>query len=267
MKKSTFLKKYTSKIICLSVSIILAFSATIITSSAATTKTVEGLITSVSNPSHRKISFYINAPAGKTVSYKVQLIPNKRTGSIDTVSGSYKNSSTSTVKKKISVTVDYYSDLYTVTASYTTGTVRNKTTYSDVDKAISKLDKTVYTKKFVWNDANIKTYTRNNRIVVSLVFATGVGVDFLVTKGYVSGVLSTMFTITSFTGDLLTAGSVADTKSIQVSPIVGWAYRFKLVPNGNGYKRYLEIFDEYGRLYSTISYGGYSSSYISKTAY
>ena len=58
---------------------------------AATNKNDENLITNVSNPSIGTISFYLNVPAGATASYKVELIPNARTGSLDTKSGSVKN--------------------------------------------------------------------------------------------------------------------------------------------------------------------------------
>lgn len=233
---------------------------------AATTVNKEDLITSVTNPSNGTISFYLKVPAGTTVSYKVELIPNVRTGSIDTKSGSYQNSGSSQVSKKITVTTKYYSNKYTITASYSTGPARNRTTYSDVDSATSALKTTVYTNKFVWNDANIQKWQAGQRIQVALSFAITGTADIFVTKGVLSGALATSLGVALFVGDLYSAGTVTDTKTITSTPIKNWGYQFRLTPYNGGYTKELLIYDDYGRLHDTVSWGNVSVSGISLAA-
>jgi len=230
---------------------------------AATNVNQEDLISSISNPSNAKLSFSLKVPAGKTVSYKVQLIPNKRTGSLDTISGSVTNSQKSTVTKKVSVTTRYYSNKYTITASYSDGPARNRTNYSDEDSATSALKTTVTTNKFVWDDANINKWKNGQRVAVVLSFAATGTADLLVTKGYLSGTLATALSVTLFLGDVATAGSVADTRTIAETPIKGWGYQYKLVPYSGGFTRYLVVYDAKGKAYETIKLGNVSTGTIS----
>ncbi len=225
---------------------------------AATNKTDENLITGVSNPSNAKISFTLNVPAGATVSYKVELIPNKRTGSIDTVSGSVKNSGSSKISKTISASVKYYSNKYTVTASYSTGPARNRTNYSDVDNATSALKSTVYTSKFVWDDNNVKKWQNGQRIAVILSFAITGTVDILATKGYVSSKLATALSITMLAANLAQTGEVTDVKTITSTPIKGWGYKYRLTPTSSGFKKDLLVYDASGKLHQTVSCGSIS---------
>ncbi len=225
---------------------------------AATNKNDENLITNVSNPSSGTISFYLNVPAGATASYKVELIPNARTGSLDTKSGSVKNSGTTTLSKKISVQTKYYSNKYTVTASYSTGPARNRTNYSDTDNAVSALKSTTYSTKFVWDDANIKKWQAGKAIAVTLTFAATVTVDILVTKGKLTTGVATALGISLFVKDLATSGEYTETKNITSTPIKGWGYQYKLVPTSSGFSRYLVVYDEYNRVYETLSLGSIS---------
>ena len=233
---------------------------------AATNVDEEGLITNITNPSNGTISFYLNVPAGVTVDYKVELIPNVRTGSIDTTSGSYKNSGSSQVSKKVTVSTKYYSNKYTITASYFTGPAQNRTTYSDTDSATSALKTTIYTNKFVWDETNISRWQTGQRVSVALSFAITGAVDILVTKGVLAGSLATTLSVLFFAGDLYSAGTVADTKTITSTPIKGWGYQFKLTPYSGGYTKYLLVYDESGKLYQTVDWGSVSVSTISLAA-
>jgi len=243
----------------------LLFSATltnIAVVQAATNVNQEDLISNISNTSNAKLSFNLKVPAGVTVSYKVQLIPNKRTGSLDTISGSVKNSEKKQVTKTVSVTTRYYSNKYTISASYSTGPARNRTTYSDEDSATSALKSTVTTNKFVWNDANIKKFKNGERVAVALTFALTGTVDILVSKGYLSGAVATTLSISLFAKDLLDAGSIADTSTIATTPIKGWGYQYKLSPYSGGFTKYLLVYDANGKLYQTVNLGKVSTGTI-----
>ena len=114
------------------------------------------LITNIKNPSNGKLSFTIKIPANQTLYYKVELIPSKRAGAIETPkNASYYNSSNRTVTKTITVDVKHFSPNYVITANYTTGNSRIKTVYEDEEKVASKLVKQITSKPFVWNLINI----------------------------------------------------------------------------------------------------------------
>lgn len=228
-----------------------------------TRKNKEDLVTNVSNISNAKISFNLNIPAGETVSYKVELIPNKRSGSIDTISGEYKNTGNSILTKSITASTRYYSNKYTITATYTTGSSRSKIIYTDVDEAISALKTTVYSTKFVWNDENIRKWKAGQAIFVILSFSITGTADILVTKGILSGKLATSLGLSFLISDISTSGTVASTKTIIYTPIKGWAYQFKLSPYNGGYTRYLLIYDDKGKLHETLNWGNIPLSMIS----
>ena len=250
----------------LMVTIVFSMFAAMPAACAASNVNQEDLITGVSNPSNATISFTINAPAGTTVSYAVELIPNTRTGSIDTIKGTVKNTGTSKLSKKISVTTKYYSNKYSIKASYSTGPARNRTNYSDTDSATSALKTTVYTSKFIWNDANINKWKNGQRIPIVVTFAITGTVDILVTKGMVSGAVATALSIALFAGNMYSAGTVAETKNITMTPIKGWGYQFKLVPYNGGYTKYLIVLDDRGKVYDTINWGKIGISQISLAA-
>ena len=165
------------------------------------------------------------------------------------------------------MSASFYSNKYTISASYTTGSARKKITYSDVDSATSALKTEVKTNKFIWNDANIRRWKNEQRVSVVLSFvATGV-VDIVVTKGYASGALAAALSITMFAGNMASAGTVTETKNIYCTPIKGWGYQIKLVPYSGGYTRYLLIYDEKGKLYNTINWGKVPVSTISSAVH
>jgi len=261
MKKLNFKKRNIQFFLIMFIFCIFLFTSTK-TYAATTKKNREDLITNISNPSSAILSFYIKIPAGNTVTYKVELIPNKRVGSINTISGSYKNNGKSEIKKKITVTTRYYSNKYKISASYSTGNARNKVIYNDEDNATSALKKTVYTNKFVWNNTNIKKWNRLQKVPIVFTFATTGVVDCFVTKGYLSGTVATVLSVTLFVGDMYAPASVADTKTIQVTPIKGWGYRIKLVPYSGGFRSYLLVYDAKGKLYETVNLGKISTSTI-----
>lgn len=101
---------------------------------------------------------------------------------------------------------------------------------------------------------------------MALSFAITGAVDILVTKGVLAGSLATTLSVLFFAGDLYSAGTVADTKTITSTPIKGWGYQFKLTPYSGGYTKYLLVYDESGKLYQTVDWGSVSVSTISLAA-
>ena len=110
----------------------------------------------------------------------------------------------------------------------------------------------------MWDDANIKKWQAGQAIAVVLGFAATVTVDILVTKGMLKGAASTVLGISLCVKDVITSGEYTDTKNIASTPIKGWGYQYKLVPTSSGFSRYLVIYDEYGRVYDTLSLGSIS---------
>lgn len=150
---------------------------------SAGTYTDENLITNVSNPSTLQLSFYLNVPAGQTVNYKIEMIPHYRMGSLDTVSGSYKNTGSSNVSKKITVAVNYISPYYTIIASYKTGPAKYQKTYTDTDNAVSEFKNTIYTNTFTWTENNILKYQAGEVVKTVLVIGGSIALDVYFTKG------------------------------------------------------------------------------------
>ena len=131
------------------------------------------LITNIKNPSNGKLSFTIKIPANQTLYYKVELIPSKRAGAIETPkNASYYNSSNRTVTKTITVDVKHFSPNYVITANYTTGNSRIKTVYEDEEKVASKLVKQITSKPFVWTQAELDKYNAGKTISWAVTFAT-----------------------------------------------------------------------------------------------
>lgn len=239
-------------------------SDTPVTEKKASDTTVDKIITGVSNPSTGVITFKITAPANTTVDYTLELVPHKRMGSLDGTSGSVKNKSDSPITKKITVPVNYFSDQYTITATYTTGPARNRKYHNDSATVTSSLHETVYSSKFVWDEKNIKTYRAGQVVAVCIPFAVTGAVDIFVTKGALSEGYATLLSVTFFAGDVLdAAGSGTETRNIRYEPIKGWGYQIKLVPKSGGYTEYLLIYDEHGNLYDTIDIGSSSYSTVS----
>lgn len=226
--------------------------------------TKENLITKLANPSNGILTYYLNVPAGKTVRYSVTLVPGKRTGSVDTVAGTCRNTGKKAVLKKISVKTKYYSNQYIVKAQYATGPSRNSVVYKDEDRAVSALRSAVISEKFVWTDDNIKKWRNGQRISMALTFAiTGVA-DFAVTKGYLSGTAATILGVSFSVGNFAGGGTIASSRRIAAVPIKGWGYRIQLVPVKNGYCQYVIVYNDKGKIDSRYKLSMIPVSRISK---
>lgn len=217
----------------------------------AATVSKKNLISNVTNPSSGVIQYNLTVPAGKTVNYALTLTPNRRTGNIDRVAGSYTNRTTHTVTKKIKAKVKYLSNKYIIEASYTGGTSKQKITYKDQKSVTSRLKKTVYSSKFTWNAKSIRKWKNGQRLSAVLTFAVTGTVDILVSKGVVSGTVATVIGLSMSIGDFIGSGDVASTKKIATTPIKGWGYRIKCVPYKNGYRQYLIVYNAKGEKTNT----------------
>ena len=222
---------------------------------ATTNVNQEDLIINVCNPSTGVIKFTLNIPAGVTVSYSLKLVPNSRTGSLDTSSGTCKNSGTKTIKKTITVNVKYFSDKYTISASYYKGPSKNRTCYKDTDKAVSKLKSTIYTNKFIWDDKNIRKYKNGQKVYIVLSFAIATSIDIIVSKGLAPMPLASILNLTLMMGDVSSADGGASTQTIRTTPIKGWGYQIKYVPNTDGYTKYLLVYNDKNKLHETHNLG------------
>lgn len=221
------------------------------------------LVSSITNPSNGVMKFNIKIPAGQTLYYKVELVPNDRTGSIDTAADtSYTNKTASTVTRTVSVNLRYFYSNYTISANYTTGNDRVRTIYECTKAASSRLITAVTSSKFTWDDANISKFNRGQVIAKTLLFAVTGSVDLAVTKGILSGSAATIIGVSTFAADI--AGSdIADTKTIATIPIKGWGYQIKYEPYNGGYKRTLIVYDQFNKVHQTVSLITVSASGLS----
>ena len=147
---------------------------------ASTTRNDESLVSNISNPTNGRIKFTIKVPAKTTIQYKVELVPSKRMGAIDSIDGKVSNKKTKAIWVVITVKVKFFSNKYTVSASYMTGPSRNRTIHKDTDSFTSDIKTTVYSSKFVWNDKNIKRYNACGKLSIALSFAGTVTIDILI---------------------------------------------------------------------------------------
>ncbi|SEG19495.1 hypothetical protein SAMN04487934_11021 [Eubacterium ruminantium] len=218
----------------------------------------EKLITNVSNPSSGVIKFVLHMPANSKASYKIELkVSKNRKETIEIHGHSCENKTNKAVSKTISFNVNYFTDNYTVSATCSTGPVRYKTYYKDTDYAMSRLKKTEYTNKFVWDTENIRKYENGQRVHTFLSFAVTGLVDLYFSKGAMSTVVSIAF----FCVELISVDDGASTKTIMTTPIKGWGYQIKCVPIDKGVKQYLVVYDSNDKLYETYElserlYGG-----------
>ena len=229
----------------------------------ATRVTEENLVYSVSNPSNGKIQFYIKVPAGETVSYSVDLIPNGRTDSIDTKMGSYTNSGTSAVSKKITVTVKYFSNKYTIYASYTTGPSASRTIHEDTDNATSALKSTMTSEKFIWTQARINNYNSGARILEDLVIGIVGVISVAITKKYdVEKETAAVKIILEAAGAIAEYFAEKD-GNIMTTPKLNCGYAIQMVPYGGGYTQKLIEYNADGDEVQTVTLGTVSLSTIS----
>lgn len=223
----------------------------------------ENLISEAANPATGVIRYKIRVPAGKTVNYLVSLTPNRRVGTIERVGGQYINRTKHTVTKTITAKVKHLSDKYVISASYEAGLAKKKTVYADKDRITSKLKSTVYTSKFTWDAKNLKKWKNGKRIALAMTFAVTGSIDLFVSKGYLSGVVSTVIGLSVKLGNFVDSGDITSTRKITVNPIKGWGYRIKCVPCRDGYNQYLLVYNEKGKQTNSYKLGKIPVSCIS----
>lgn len=224
----------------------------------ATRVNEEGLVYSVSNPSNGKIQFYIRVPAGETVSYSVDLIPNNRTDSIDTKTGSYTNSGTTEVTRKITVTAKYFSNKYTIYASYTTGPSANRTIHEDTDSATSALKTPVSSEMFIWTQDLIDTYRTAGFVIRTLTFSVAGYVSFKLSGAAVAAAVETILQIANDAAETF----VKKEGSIVTTPKVNCGYKIVLEPYNGGYTQKLIEYNEARIVVQEVPLGSVSLSTI-----
>ena len=224
----------------------------------ATRITDENLVYAVSNPSNCVIRFNLRIPAGETVSYAVELIPNDRTGSIDTKSGSYTNSGTGEIIKTVTVSAKYFSNKYTIYASYTTGPAANRTIYEDTDSATSALKTTVTSERFVWTQQLINQHKTAGFVAKTLVMGVATTISFKLSGA--GAAVAILFVLD-------TAESAADTfvereGNIRTTPKLNCGYAIRMTPGNGSYTWHMIEYDEAGEVVQTVSFGTVSVSTI-----
>ena len=218
----------------------------------------ESVVSGLCNSSNSVLTFYIEVPAKTTANYSIKFTPNNKGKSLETITGSVKNTSSQQKKIKVSRKVGYYSSKYqySVSANYN----YRKTNYSDTDKVYSKIPSHTFTSsKFTWTEANIRKAKANKRVEIVLVFSGTVALDIFVTRGYCTKAAATAYSIAFFANDLLCAGASQD---IRNSMIKDWGYRIKAISNSSRtkYTLYLLTYNSKGKLVDSKKCGTISMS-------
>ena len=118
---------------------------------AASAVNNENIISNVKNPENGVIKYSVKVPAGEKIDYSVELTPDKKTGTIDKVTGSFTNKTKKTVTKVVTANVKFFSDKYKINASYSKKTAGVEIIYKDTDTVASSLKTTVVTSKVSWD--------------------------------------------------------------------------------------------------------------------
>lgn len=206
----------------------------------------QNLITNVTNPSNGVLCFKLTVPAGRTATYKVELIPNTRTGSINTVNGSYTNSGTTTASKTITVNVNYYSDKYSIYASYQTGTTHEKIINEDRETAVSALKTAVVSDKFIWTQEKLNEYNAGKVISWAVLVGTAYFVSVELTPLAGGSVL--VGAIWAY----ISSGGVDTTNpteyKVDMTPRLNMSYQIKSIPTSSGMDRFITITAPDGRI-------------------
>lgn len=197
----------------------------------------DSIITQLKNPSNGELAFTVSIPAHTTLTYSVKLIPNNKNAAIDFYTNTLSNHSSKTVKKNITLSINYYSTKYkyNVSAHYN----YKRCSYTDTDYVESKIpSNTFVTKKFTWTKEEIKKYKNNKRSEIVLLYSGSVVLDIFVSKGYCTTALSSGYGIGVLVSDLVKTKASED---IRTTAIKGWGYKIKAVPNEErtAYKTYL----------------------------
>lgn len=223
----------------------------------STTVIDEALIGTTSNPSNGVISFTLRVPAGATATYSVDLIPNNHNEAIDHKNGSYTNTGSTTVTRTIRVNVNYYTQGYIISATYSTGPDRDRVYHVDEHTQTSRLVSRVSTERFVWDAENIAIYDAGQDVYTLLSFAVTGGVSLCFVKyAAITGHWETVVSVALLMNDVFADPNIAATdETLLDTPIAMWGYEFELVPASNGFKKTLVIYDDDGEEYDRKEFG------------
>ena len=111
----------------------------------------EDIISDVKNPQNGIIKYDVTVPPGERIDYSVELTPDKKQGTIDKISGTWKNRTRRTITKTIKVNVKFLSNKYKINASYTEKTLEEKIEHRDTVTAVSALKTSTVSKKLAWD--------------------------------------------------------------------------------------------------------------------
>lgn len=109
------------------------------------------IISDVTVPENGVIQYDVTVPAGSTVNYEVELTPDVKTGTIDSVAGMWKNTTRKTVTKTITAKVKFLSNEYTIHASYTSSSSKQKIEHKDQATAVRSYEEETTNTHLSWN--------------------------------------------------------------------------------------------------------------------
>lgn len=115
----------------------------------------EDIISEVRNPENGVIKYKVTVPAGERIDYSVELTPDKKTGTVDRVTGTWKNRTKKTVTKTVRVKVKFLSDKYEIKASYKEKSYGTLVEYRDTAAAVSALKTSAVSAKLSWDSSRL----------------------------------------------------------------------------------------------------------------
>lgn len=118
---------------------------------AGTNIVKDDLISNVKNPENGVIKYNVTVPAGERIDYSVELTPDKKSGTIDKVTGTWKNRTKRTVTKTVRANVKFLSDKYKIKVSYTESTFNETIEHKDTAAAVSALKTSAVSTKLAWD--------------------------------------------------------------------------------------------------------------------
>jgi len=110
----------------------------------------ENLIKDINVPETGVIQYDVVVPAGSTVNYSVELSPDGKNGTVDKVSGMWKNTTKKTVTKTINAKVKFLSSEYTISATYTSNATNQKLEYKDKAEAVKSYEESTMHSRLSW---------------------------------------------------------------------------------------------------------------------
>lgn len=118
----------------------------------------EDLISNINVPETGVIQYDVVVPAGSTVNYSVELTPDKKTGTIDKISGVWKNTTKKTVTKTINAKVKFLSSEYTISATCTSNSTQYKLEYKDRDIAVKSYEESTIKSNLSWDTGDFEKW-------------------------------------------------------------------------------------------------------------